>query len=173
MRRLWAPWRLDYIKKEREVGCLFCRMALEKNDAGNLFLCRGRLAFAVLNRFPYGSGHLMVVPKRHCTEIEMLTEAEFREMGRLVKQSVSAVKRSLGPEGFNIGINLGTAGGAGMDHLHIHVVPRWVGDTNFMPILGEAKVMPAYLEESLAQIRAAWEAPRKKGTGRRDSGEVD
>ena len=153
MKFLWAPWRMDYILHEREEGCFFCKRPLEDRDRGNLILYRGKYGFVVMNRFPYTNGHLLIVPNRHCVTLEELREVEMRELFNLVRTSSQVLKDALHPHGFNVGINVGKAGGAGEDHLHIHIVPRWVGDTNFMPVLGEAKIIPQYLDETYRKLK--------------------
>ncbi len=148
MKFLWAPWRMDYILEKKEKDCIFCQKPLEKKDRENLILYRGTYGYAMMNKFPYNNGHLMIIPNRHCLDLEALRENEMRDLFGLLKAAVRILKETLHPQGFNIGINIGTAGGAGEDHVHIHVVPRWAGDTNFMPIFGEAKVVPQYLQET-------------------------
>ncbi len=149
MKQVWAPWRLEYIIAPKEGRCVFCAMPKEQNDEENLILHRGEHNFIVLNKYPYLSGHLMVVPNRHIKDITKLSSDERNENGYLVSKSVGILKESFGPEGFNVGLNIGKAGGAGInEHLHTHVVPRWVGDNNFMPVIGDTRVMPQYLSDS-------------------------
>ncbi len=157
MKTLWAPWRMNYIREKKEKGCIFCEKPLEKADEENLILFRGKRTFVVMNKFPYNNGHLMVVPKRHCTDLEELNMKEFQELFDVMRISTQVLKTSLCPHGFNIGFNLGKAGGAGKGHLHLHVVPRWMGDTNFMAVLGETKVIPETLNETCRQLRSAFE----------------
>ncbi|HKL23069.1 MAG TPA: HIT domain-containing protein [Tichowtungia sp.] len=145
-RPLWAPWRIDYIRDEKESGCFLCRMLGESNDRENLILLRGETCAIVMNRYPYTSGHLMVCPNRHIADLTELTEEEEREMSRLTRRAVSALRNLMNPEGFNVGMNLGSAAGAGLkDHLHRHIVPRWGGDTNFMAVVGDVHVVPEAL----------------------------
>jgi ATP adenylyltransferase len=158
MDSLWAPWRMDYILGEKEVGCLFCRKPAEDRDKENLILWREQEAYVMMNRFPYNNGHLMIVPERHCVDLEELTGKESERLFGLLKISVRVLKTALRPHGFNIGLNLGTAGGAGEAHLHFHIVPRWTGDTNFMPVLGETKIVPQHLEEAYRKLRSVFEA---------------
>lgn len=156
MKYLWAPWRMNYILREKEKGCFFCRKLRERKDKENLILYQGRYVFVIMNRFPYNNGHLMVVPRRHCIDLEKLKEEELKELGQILKAIIRILKRNLHPSGFNIGINIGKAGGAGEDHLHLHVVPRWPGDTNFMPALGDTKIIPQYLEETYNKLCSAF-----------------
>jgi ATP adenylyltransferase len=158
MERLWAPWRMEYIGSAREgedEGCLFCEKPKEGDDEKALIVSRSELSFAILNKYPYNSGHLMVAPFRHVGELEEVKDDESLDMERLLQRCIKALKEAMQPEGFNIGMNLGVVAGAGIpDHLHWHLVPRWTGDTNFMPIVSQTKVLPEMLSESLQQIRA-------------------
>jgi ATP adenylyltransferase len=148
-RPLWAPWRIEYIRSEKEAECFLCRMFAEKTDRENLILFRGTTCVVLMNRYPYNSGHLMVAPLRHIAELEDRTPEEILEMETLTARSVSVLRETLDPQGFNIGINLGAAAGAGLeDHLHQHIVPRWVGDTNFMPVLAGPRVIPEALSDT-------------------------
>lgn len=157
MDALWAPWRIEYIKAEKPEGCIFCIKPKETNDRQNLIPYRGRLCFVILNYYPYNNGHLMVVPYRHVGELTELTAEEQQELMGLIARSTRALGIALKPQGFNIGFNLGKAAGAGVeDHLHCHVVPRWLGDTNYMPILGHTKVVPDALENTCATLEAAF-----------------
>ncbi len=144
---LWAPWRMEFIAGEREPGCLFCRTGLRGgDDAGNYVLWRGRLSFVILNRFPYTNGHLMVAPYRHEGSLANLGTAEAAELLGVAGRCTMALQAAFRAEGFNAGFNLGKVAGAGVqDHLHLHVVPRWTGDTNFLPVIGDTRVMPEYL----------------------------
>lgn len=139
MESLYAPWREVFIKGEKLQGCIFCPDLIIKTD---LILHRGKTCFVIMNLYPYSGGHLLVVPNRHVAKPEDLSAEERLEMFDLMADSVAILKQELKPEGFNIGMNLGKAAGAGVaDHLHIHIVPRWVGDTNFMPLLGGVRVV--------------------------------
>ncbi len=161
---LWAPWRMEYILGKKKRGCFLCKKLKEKKDKERLVLYEGQHAFVIMNKFPYTNGHLMVVPKRHCLNLEQLNTEELKELFELLKVSVGALKTSLRPHGFNIGMNIGKMGGAGEDHLHLHIVPRWAGDTNFMPVLGETRVISEYLEETYEKLRSAFrDRLRKKG----------
>ena len=132
--------------KRQKGGCIFCELALEGDDRKRLVLHRGKTAFVVMNRFPYNNGHVLISPYRHVATIKELKNEEHQEMLRLAGESVEIMTRAMEAEGFNCGINLGRAAGAGvLDHVHLHVVPRWVGDTNFMPVMSETRSMPEYL----------------------------
>jgi ATP adenylyltransferase len=158
MKQLWAPWRLEYIQHVDEGDeCVFCRAAALTEDEPELVIHRGELAFALLNKFPYASGHLMIAPYRHGTSFDTLEDAEALEVHRLAVESIAALRTVYSPDGFNVGWNLGRVAGAGIvDHAHIHVVPRWNGDTNFMPVLADVKVIPEYLYDTRAKLAAAW-----------------
>jgi ATP adenylyltransferase len=156
---LWAPWRLEYIEQaDADDGCVFCREALgELPEAESLVVARGEHAFALLNKFPYSSGHLLVAPVRHEAELAGLKEDEALGIHRLGIEAMDALTRTYGPQGFNLGWNLGRAAGAGItSHVHLHVVPRWGGDTNFMPVLADVKVLPEHLLETRERLREAW-----------------
>ncbi len=158
MKHLWAPWRLPYIKRagRTEDTCIFCTLPQEGRDRENRILYQGRRAFAILNTFPYNSGHLMIVPHRHIADPAELADDEALEMYHLSTATMEAIRDTYHPEGFNVGMNIGRAAGAGIvDHLHLHVVPRWVGDTNFMPVIGEVKVLPEDLTETYDRLAAA------------------
>ena len=156
-KQLWAPWRLEYIKSaDEQEGCVFCRAAAASDEDG-LVLHRGRTAFALLNKFPYSSGHLMVAPYRHEGDFAALGDDELVEAHRLASAGIAALAETFAPQGYNLGWNLGRAAGAGVtDHVHLHVVPRWAGDTNFMPVLADVKVLPEHLEETRRKLSAAW-----------------
>jgi ATP adenylyltransferase len=146
-RPLWAPWRIDYIRGEKESECFLCRIFAETDDRKNLLLHRGKTCAVLMNRYPYNSGHLMVAPYRHIAGLNDFTPEENIEMCSLTAHAVEALRKVMNPQGFNIGYNLGEAAGAGLkDHLHQHIVPRWTGDTNFMPVLGGPRVMPEALD---------------------------
>lgn len=156
---LWAPWRLEYIKQADELeGCVFCaEAAAELADDESLLVRRGEAAIAILNKYPYSSGHLMVAPIRHVGLLAELTNEEALEMHQLSVTGVDALERTYGPDGFNLGWNLGRVAGAGIaDHVHLHVVPRWSGDTNFMPILADVKILPEHLFATRDRLREAW-----------------
>ena len=156
---LWAPWRLEYIEHADEQDeCVFCREAAgEVPESDSLVVARADRAFAILNKFPYASGHLLVAPLRHEGTLEGLSDAEALELHRLSVEGVAALARAYGPNGFNLGWNLGRVAGAGIaDHVHLHVVPRWSGDTNFMPVLADVKVLPEHLLATRDRLREEW-----------------
>ncbi|MDI6776331.1 MAG: HIT domain-containing protein [Syntrophales bacterium] len=140
MKTIFAPWRMAYIRGEKPEGCIFCKNSIRVDE---LVLFDGETSFVMMNLYPYTSGHLLIIPFRHVSQVEDLLPAEKQEMFDLVDISVRVLKEALKPEGFNIGMNLGTVAGAGVDdHFHIHIVPRWRGDSNFMSVLGEVRVIP-------------------------------
>jgi ATP adenylyltransferase len=157
MKQLWAPWRLEYIQQADDLpACVFCTAASPPDDDG-LVVHRGELAFVLLNRFPYASGHLMVAPFRHVGELAELTQDEVVEIHSLTTAGLGALAETMRPQGYNLGWNLGRIAGAGVvDHIHEHVVPRWAGDTNFMPVLADVKVMPEHLADTRRKLAAAW-----------------
>ena len=156
MKVLWAPWRMTYIAGDREQGCILCSKLKGRDDRGNLILCRSSHSFVILNRFPYTSGHLMVVPNRHVASLDELNEGEMVALMALLKQSIIILKRALKPDGFNVGMNIGSVAGAGIeDHIHFHIVPRWNGDTNFMPVFADVKIIPQALEDLHEKLLAA------------------
>ncbi len=155
--RLWAPWRMAYIGGEPPEGCIFCAKPCEDRDEENYILYRGTSCFIILNAFPYTSGHLMVVPYRHLSDLARLTREEQAEMLDLGGKSVGVLTEVLGAQGHNLGINLNRVAGAGIaDHLHLHVVPRWGGDTNFMPVLADVRVLPEALQDTYRRLRGAF-----------------
>lgn len=157
MRQLWAPWRMAYIGADsNQAGCVFCEKASSTADESNFVLLRGERCFALMNIFPYNNGHLMIAPYAHLATILELDPPTLTEMMTIAQRCVRACQEAMGAQGFNIGINQGGVAGAGIaDHVHMHVVPRWGGDTNFMPVLADVKVMPDLLENSYRQIRSA------------------
>jgi ATP adenylyltransferase len=149
MKYVWAPWRIEYIRSAKPSGCILCDLPQEKRDKKNYILYRGKKNFIMLNSYPYNPGHLLVAPYRHVGNLEDLTEAERNEHYELLSRSIVVLKKVLNPAGFNIGANLGRVAGAGIeDHFHSHIVPRWQGDNNFMPVLGETKVIPQALADT-------------------------
>ena len=158
MERLWAPWRGEYVQqasKGEDQGCLFCELQ-KQDDEEALILARSEHSFAVLNRYPYNSGHLMVAPFQHVRNVEEVSDVPLLDMQKLLQRCIRVLKEAMEPDGFNLGMNLGRVAGAGVpDHLHWHVVPRWNGDTNFMPTVGQTKVMPEDLGATLKKLTAA------------------
>ncbi len=155
MDRLWAPWRMGYVSgASQRGGCLFCAALAPGNDRASLILCRRPSAFLILNAFPYTPGHLMAVLNRHVGPLEEATPEELAETMALLQSAIRALDAVYHPDGFNVGINQGRVAGAGVeDHLHVHVVPRWNGDTNFMPVLSEARVLPESLDTTYDRLR--------------------
>lgn len=162
MEYLWAPWRMEYILTPKPEGCIFCTKPKEKDDRSNLILHRGASCFVIMNYYPYNNGHLMVVPYRHLSRLEELSVEEQQEMMFLLTKCCSVLTRGMKPHGMNIGMNLGKTAGAGIDdHLHFHIVPRWEGDTNYMPITGHTKVLPQGLYETWDALKPLFEASDK------------
>ena len=149
MKKLWAPWRNRYLKhlKQMSVRCIFCSKPKEKNDRKNYILKRGEYCYTILNLYPYNNGHVMVVPYRHTNDLSLLGKEEIWETMQFVCEIQQKLRKKIKPAGFNIGINIGKDAGAGFDHLHMHIVPRWNGDTNFMPVLADTKIISESLEE--------------------------
>ena len=146
MERIWAPWRLEYILDHKPSGCIFCIGASSRTDRDNLVLHRTALSLVLLNRYPYTHGHLLIPPLRHVADLELLSAAELHDLFDLASLAGSILKACISPDGMNIGMNIGAAAGAGVaDHLHVHVVPRWAGDTNFIGVIADVKVMPENL----------------------------
>ena len=155
MKHIWSPWRMKYIEKnEKEQGCVFCNAQAKEDSAANLIIFRGQRAFVILNLYPYTSGHLMVIPFEHVATFEELDSATRAEMMELTSQCMSVLRKAYNPQGFNMGANIGEAAGAGVPgHVHIHIVPRWGGDTNFMSTLGETRVLPESIEDTYKRVR--------------------
>jgi ATP adenylyltransferase len=163
MKKLWAPWRLAFILGPKSKGCIFCRLPKAKRDRENLILYRGRFHYIILNKFPYNNGHLMVVPFRHIKELHRLKPQENTEMMELSGVATRVLDETMGPQGYNLGMNLGLAGGAGIrHHLHMHVVPRWNGDTNYMPILSDTKVLVELITDTYDRLAPAIEKAMKQ-----------
>jgi ATP adenylyltransferase len=151
---LWAPWRMELIQMGKPEGCILCDKPAEDNDTQNYILYRGSSNFVMLNSFPYNSGHLMVAPYRHVASLEELTDAELHDHFAPVRRSITVLRQVYSPEGFNVGINMGKVGGAGIDdHMHTHIVPRWQGDTNFMPVTADTKVVNEGLVETYQRLK--------------------
>lgn len=154
MDKLWAPWRIGYVAQKKIRGCVFCLAFRAKNDRKNFMLLRSRHCAVLLNTFPYNNGHLMVVPKCHTASLEKLSAEEILDMNGLLIKMMVILKKILRPEGFNVGLNLGNVSGAGIAaHLHIHLVPRWLGDTNFMPVISDTKIISQSLDELYLKIK--------------------
>lgn len=157
MKTLFAPWRMDFILGRRERGCVFCNRIKRRRDRADLILHRGRWNFVILNKYPYNNGHLMIVPNRHIASLAALGADESREMFSLIQRAEVVMKKALGAHGFNVGMNIGKAAGAGIeDHIHLHVVPRWMADTNFWPVIAETKSMPEHLNKTYDRLKKAW-----------------
>jgi ATP adenylyltransferase len=155
--RLWAPWRLEYVASADELGECFICAAVNAPDEAGLVVLRGSSAIVVLNKYPYASGHLLVAPVRHEGEFSELADEEALEIHRLASQGIAALAETYAPQGYNLGWNLGRIAGAGLPgHVHLHVVPRWAGDTSFMPVLADVKVLPEHLLETRRKLAAAW-----------------
>ncbi len=154
--RLWAPWRIQYIRHAKSTECVLCAAPADGNDEKNLILFRGELNFIIMNAFPYSPGHLMVAPFRHTADLEAVTAEESAEHQKLIKLGIALLRRAINPEGFNVGLNLGRVAGAGIDqHLHTHIVPRWFGDTNFMPVLTGTRVLSESLISMYQRLKVA------------------
>jgi ATP adenylyltransferase len=164
MERLWASWRLAYVTTaDDRQGCVFCDV-LTDPQAGPLVVFRGAACFVILNLFPYNSGHLLIVPRRHTATLASLTEAELFELVGLTRRAEIALTEGYQPQGLNVGLNLGRPAGAGIaDHLHVHVVPRWTGDTNFVSVVGDVRVLPEELGQTAARLRPIFERLAREG----------
>jgi ATP adenylyltransferase len=169
MERLWSPWRLAYVTGTSSAnGCIFCGVDDSPGDPARdgLVLVRGRLSYVILNLYPYNNGHLMVVPNRHVASFAAATLDELSEMMRFTRDAEIALTEAYQPQGINIGVNLGRAAGAGiLEHVHIHLVPRWVGDTNFMPVIGNVRVLPEELGDTAKRLRPVFERLVKEHDG--------
>ncbi len=158
---IWAPWRMEFIRASKDEGskkCIFCSKPKKNKDKDNLILYYGKHVFVIMNRFPYNNGHLMIVPYRHLSDYNLLTKKERYEISDVSAMAVDILTKQMHPNGFNIGYNLGECAGAGIaDHIHQHVVPRWIGDTNFMPVLGHTKVMVDGLTECWLELKHAFD----------------
>ncbi|KAA3599321.1 MAG: HIT domain-containing protein [Calditrichaeota bacterium] len=161
MEKIWAPWRIEYIEtlsEEKSEGCIFCDKPKENKDFENKILIQGKLCFVIMNIFPYTNGHLMVIPYRHISKLSEMTPEEHLESMKLTSISCEVLAESFKAQGFNVGLNLGSAAGAGIDaHIHFHVVPRWNGDTNFMPVVGNIKVISEGLERSYHKLKSKFD----------------
>ena len=158
MNRLWAPWRIEYIRTKDIDGCVFCHKSVSKNDEDDLVLFKGEECFVLMNLYPYSNGHLMISPYSHTSDTNDLSSSCNQEIMHLANESMNILKKKMNAEGFNFGANLGKAGGAGIeDHLHYHIVPRWPGDTNFMPVVGTTKVMVEGLNETWLSLKTEFD----------------
>ncbi len=154
MKHLWAPWRMEYIQMEKSQGCILCEKPAQDNDAANYILYRGEKNFIIMNTYPYNPGHLMIAPYRHVANLEELTDEERHEHIDVVSRSIQVLRQAFSPAGFNLGTNIGKVAGAGIvDHVHTHVVPRWQGDVNFMPVLADTRVIPQALAETYQKLK--------------------
>jgi ATP adenylyltransferase len=157
METLWAPWRMEYILGPKDQGCIFCTKPRETDPRAALILAGTRDSIVMMNRFPYANGHLMVAPRRHTADLCSMSAGEHADLAETLRRTIGLLNESLRPEGMNVGMNLGRCGGAGFEeHLHWHIVPRWLGDTNFMPLLAEVRVIPEHLEALYDRLRPAF-----------------
>lgn len=155
MDNLWAPWRIKYIQAKKTKGCIFCQKPRQKKDKKNYILKRGKFVFSILNIFPYNNGHTLIVPYRHVDSLEKLNTDELLELFEFIKLTTKQIKSKMKAQGFNIGFNIGKIAGAGIDkHLHVHIVPRWEADTNFMPVLSGTKIISQSLEELYSILKS-------------------
>ena len=154
MKVLWAPWRMDYIlSNDKGEGCIFCPGDDRGQDEERLILYAGSLSMVMMNRFPYINGHLLVAPIRHIPDMEQLSDEENLDLMLMVRRSINILKKTMNPEGFNVGLNLGQVAGAGIkEHMHFHIVPRWNGDTNYMTVLGDVRVIPEHIMETYSKL---------------------
>lgn len=152
--RLWTPWRMQYIlDNSKSSGCVFCNKPKEDDNRANLILYKGKNSFVIMNRYPYSNGHLLITPYSHVGDMEDLSAEELCEMTIEAQRSIGILKKVMNPDGFNVGMNLGKAAGSGIDdHIHLHIVPRWNGDTNFMPVLSDVRVMPEHLDDTYMKL---------------------
>ena len=154
MKQIWAPWRMEYIQMKKPKGCILCDNPRQGNDAVNHILYRGAKNFIILNAYPYNPGHLMIAPYRHVASLEELTDEERSEHFDIVSRSIRVLRQVFNPGGFNLGINIGKVAGAGIeDHIHTHIVPRWQGDTNCMPVVSDVRVLPEALDETYQKLK--------------------
>lgn len=163
MERLWTPWRMEYLVHNKVEGCVFCQKLNESADRENLILYRSRLACVIMNLYPYNTGHLMIIPNDHAPNLEDLSEETCVELMYLIRESLKILREVLRPDGFNVGANIGKSAGAGIaQHVHMHVVPRWDGDTNFMPVFAETRVMPEMLSDTYDKLMVEFERLGRK-----------
>ncbi len=158
MEKLWAPWRIKYIEQPKDEGCIFCDKPASQNDKKNLILYRGKHCFVLMNLYPYNNGHLLIAPYKHTSDMSELSTEERLELMDLLVVCREVLTNIMSPHGFNIGMNLGEIAGAGVkDHLHFHIVPRWSGDTNFMPVLGDVKVVSEGLKQTWEKLKKGFD----------------
>lgn len=169
MQPLWAPWRMEYIQEAQNHTrneCILCALPRARIDRDNLILWRGRRSFVMLNKFPYNPGHLMVMPYMHTADLDQLSPEELTDLMLSLRRAVGCLRRAMMPDGYNIGINLGHTAGAGIpDHVHYHVVPRWDGDHNFMPVLAEIRVIPQHLLRTYDQLAPLFSERERRNGG--------
>lgn len=158
MDRLWNPWRFEYITRQNKPeGCIFCQLPAENNDEQNLIVHRARFNYIILNRYPYTTGHLMVVPFHHTDTLQGIDDAIAQELFALARRADAKLREIYRPKGMNLGMNLGEAAGAGIaEHIHMHVLPRWIGDSNFMTVIGETRILPEELSETYRKLKSSW-----------------
>ncbi len=174
MDRLWAPWRSKYVRSKKDKGCIFCTKPKQKKDKTNYIIKRGKHCFAILNIFPYNNGHVMIAPYRHVSNLDDLKKSELIEIMELTQEIIKKLKKILKPRAFNCGFNLGEVAGAGYaDHLHIHIVPRWQGDTNFIPIISNTKVIPQSLDDLYKRIKNKSQDTRHKSQAKTKKREIN
>ncbi len=154
MKQIWAPWRMEYIQMKKAEGCILCEEPRQESDAINYILYRGGKNFVIMNSYPYNPGHLMIAPYRHVASLEELTDEELHEHFDIVSRSIKVLRQVFSPGGFNLGINIGKVAGAGIvDHVHTHIVPRWQGDTNFMTVISDIRVVPEALDKTYQKLK--------------------
>ena len=154
MDKLWAPWRIKYLHQKKTKGCIFCNALGEKKDAKNFVVLRSTHCYAILNTFPYNNGHIMIVPNQHTKSLDNLNDQELLDVNKTLIKVKSILKKILNPNGFNVGINIGKFAGAGVEkHIHIHLVPRWIGDTNFMPVIADTKLISQSLKDLYTKLK--------------------
>lgn len=157
MKLLWAPWRMNYILSKKDKGCIFCELPKQNNDRENLIIYRSKYNFVIMNRYPYNNGHIMVVPYIHVFSLDNLSDEILLDFMKVTQHSINSIKKAFMPDGFNIGINIGRIAGAGMEeHIHLHMVPRWAGDTSFMTVFDEIRVIPEHLMQTYDRLYSAF-----------------
>lgn len=157
MKVLWAPWRMNYILSKKDESCIFCELPKQNNDRENLIVYRSKYNFVIMNRYPYNNGHIMVVPYIHTSSLDNLSDEILLDFIKVTQHSINSIKKAFMPDGFNIGINIGRIAGAGMEeHIHLHMVPRWAGDTSFMTVFDEIRVIPEHLIQTYDRLYIAF-----------------